>query len=97
MTLGRGWRSHRLVQAVRARVHRSPTLSFGLPFVLSIVVGSMLLAQVTRQRYIVHDAKVRALSQEEKLRLRSDRKRLDIREEYFVRGAANPETPVARG
>ena len=68
---------------VRAKVHQSPTLLFGVPFVSSIVVGSFFLAQLTQTRYEQHDAKVRALTQEEKLRLQRDRKPLDIREEYF--------------
>jgi len=68
---------------VRAKVHQSPTLLFGMPFVSSIVVGSFFLAQLTQTRYEQHDAKVRALTQEEKLHLQRDRKPLDIREEYF--------------
>lgn len=68
---------------VRAKVHQSPTLLFGVPFVSSIVVGSFFLAQLTQTRYEQHDAKVRALTQEEKLHLQRDRKPLDIREEYF--------------
>lgn len=66
-----------------ARVSKNPTLLFGVPFVVSIVAGSFLLAQLTQVRYTQHENRVRTLTQEEKLRLEKDRKRLDIREEYF--------------
>lgn len=79
MTLG--WKP--VWARLRAQVHQSPTLLFGVPFVSSIVVGSFLLAQLTQARYEQHNSKVRALTQEEKLHLQRDRKPLDIREEYY--------------
>lgn len=69
--------------AYRAQVARRPTLFYGVPFVTTIVVGSFALAQLTQIRYTQHSERHRAVSQEEQLRLKHDRKRLDIREEYF--------------
>lgn len=73
-----GWRSR-----VGAGVRRNPTLFFGMPFMLTMVLGSFGLAQLTQTRYTHHDKRVRAVTQEESLKLRTDRKRVDIREEYY--------------
>ena len=69
--------------AYRAQVARRPTLFYGVPFVTTIVLGSFALAQLTQIRYAQHSERHRAVSQEEQLRLKHDRKRPDIREEYF--------------
>ncbi|WFC99964.1 thiol oxidase [Malassezia yamatoensis] len=69
--------------AYKAQVARRPTLLYGVPFVGIIVFGSFGLAQFTQIRYIQHDQRTRAMTQEEQLRLKQDRKRLDLREEYF--------------
>ena len=80
-----GSQIHQATVGIRARVARRPTLFFGVPFVLSMVLGSFAMTKLTETRYIQHDARVRAVSKEESLRLKRDRKPLDIREEYFVR------------
>ena len=67
------------------RIRRHPVLFFGLPFVLTIVGASFGLSTLTQTRYDYNATKVRALSKEEEIRLRQDSKRIDIREEYFVR------------
>ncbi|WFD36204.1 thiol oxidase [Malassezia cuniculi] len=74
---------NRITAAVRARIRRNPTLYFGAPFVLSIVGASFLLTSLTETRYIRQDAHVRLMSKEEALNLRTNRRKLDIREEYF--------------
>jgi cytochrome c oxidase assembly protein subunit 16 len=51
-----------------------------------MVGASFLLETFTRTRYELHDSKQQQVSKEEELRLNKDRRRIDIREEYFVRG-----------
>ena len=70
---------------IRARGGRPPGLLFCVPPELSMVLGSFAMTKLTETRYIQHDVRVRAVSKEESLRLKRDRKPLDIREEYFVR------------
>ncbi|WFD31534.1 ubiquitinyl hydrolase 1 [Malassezia sp. CBS 17886] len=84
------WLAH-TIDRVERQVARSPTISFGVPFVATIVVGSYGLAQLTDTRYVRHDQNVKELSKEETLRLRHDRKKLDIREEYFKMQAKEDE------
>lgn len=79
-----GW-LYRVSEAVRARIRRNPTLYFGAPFVLSIVGASFLLTSLTEVRYVRHDAQVRKMNKEEALNLHADRRKIDLREEYFVR------------
>ncbi|WFD38226.1 thiol oxidase [Malassezia japonica] len=76
------WRA-RVHGAFMARVRRNPTLFFGVPFIGSIVFASFALTSLTQIRYIQHEQRHKTLSQEENLKLKSDRKPLDIREEYF--------------
>lgn len=73
----------RIAAAVRTRVHRNPTLYYGVPFVLTIVGASFGLTPFTQTRYVQHDAHVRRMSREEALELQTTRRPLDLREEYF--------------
>ena len=57
----------------------------GLPFVGGIVGMSFLLSRFTQTRYDHAEAKVQTMDAEEALALRADRRRVDIREEYYVR------------
>ena len=57
----------------------------GLPFVAGIVGMSFLLSRFTQTRYDHAEAKVKTLDAEEALALRADRRKVDIREEYYVR------------
>jgi cytochrome c oxidase assembly protein subunit 16 len=68
----------------QAKLRRSPFLFFGLPFLTIIVVGSYALSSFTTIRYERHDAKVKIMNEEELLKLDKDRRRPDIREEYYV-------------
>ena len=68
----------------QAKLRRSPFRFFGLPF-LSIIVGaSYALSSFTSIRYERHDAKVKIATEEELLKLDKNRRRPDIREEYYV-------------
>lgn len=72
---------HSAVRNARTR----PVLYFGLPFIGIIVAGSFALSSLTSTRYELRDSKVTALSKEEELHMDKNRKKIDIREEYFVR------------
>ncbi|KAF5357880.1 hypothetical protein D9756_001224 [Leucocoprinus leucothites] len=63
-------------------VKRYPAL-FGVPFVLLMVAASYGLSTVTQTRYELHDQKVKQVTKEEELGLDKNRKKFDIREEYF--------------
>ncbi|KAF8329725.1 cytochrome c oxidase assembly protein COX16-domain-containing protein [Cantharellus anzutake] len=65
------------------RGFRKNPLVFGIPFVLTLVIASFGLSTLTRTRYDLHDNKVKEVSKEEEIRLKKDRRKLDIREEYF--------------
>ncbi|GJJ12043.1 hypothetical protein Clacol_006284 [Clathrus columnatus] len=56
---------------------------FGIPFVLLIVAASFGLETLTRTRYEVYAQKVSEVSEEERLKLQKNRKKIDLREEYF--------------
>ncbi|TFK36431.1 cytochrome c oxidase assembly protein COX16-domain-containing protein [Crucibulum laeve] len=64
---------------------------FGVPFVLLMVVSSYALTTFTQTRYDLHDQKVKNVSKEQELRLDQNRKKFDIREEYFRLSAAADE------
>ena len=74
-----------LLARLTPQVRRRPVLLFGLPFVLTIVAGSYGLSSLTQTRYDYNATKVQSMSKQEELGMRKDRRRVDIREEYFVR------------
>ncbi len=67
----------------RAALARHPFLLFGLPFLVTMVAGSFFLTPATALRYERHDRKVSQLSKEEELGLGKDRRKVDIKEEYY--------------
>ncbi|KAH9848840.1 cytochrome c oxidase assembly protein COX16-domain-containing protein, partial [Lenzites betulinus] len=69
---------------------KNPAL-FGVPFVLLIVGASYGLQQFTQTRYELHDQKVTAMSKEQELGLAKNRRKIDIREEYFKLSASSAE------
>lgn len=69
----------------RALLAKRPFLLFGLPFISIIVAGSFVLTPATAIRYEKHDRKVRQLTREEELGLKTGaRKPVDMKEEYYV-------------
>lgn len=64
---------------------------FGVPFILVMVAASFGLSTVTQIRYDLHDQKVKAVTKEQELKLNKNRKKFDIREEYFRLSAAAGE------
>lgn len=68
----------------QGQLRRSPFIFFGLPFLSIIVIGSYALSGFTAIRYERRDAKVKIMTEEEALKLDKNRRRPDIREEYYV-------------
>lgn len=69
----------------RAALARHPFMLFGLPFIATMVLGSFFLTPATAIRYEKHDRKVRQVTKEEELGIGKDRRRIDLKEEYYVR------------
>jgi cytochrome c oxidase assembly protein subunit 16 len=76
--------SHTLAARYRVALAKHPFAAFGLPFLLTMVAGSFFLTPATALRYEKHDRKVRQMSEEERLGIGSERRRVDMREEYYV-------------
>ncbi|KAK4192484.1 cytochrome c oxidase assembly protein COX16-domain-containing protein [Podospora australis] len=67
----------------RAIMAKRPFLLFGLPFLTVIVGGSFVLTPATAIRYERHDRKVRQMSKEEALSVGKNKRKVDMREEYY--------------
>lgn len=64
---------------------RHPFLLFGLPFVATVFFGSVYLAEFTQIRYNRRDEKVQMLDEEEALSIGQNRRKVDMKDEYYVR------------
>lgn len=69
----------------RAMMAKRPFLLFGLPFMTVVVGASFALTPATAIRYERHDRKVRQMTREEELGVGRAGRKVDIREEYYVR------------
>ncbi|KAK3703152.1 Cytochrome oxidase assembly [Vermiconidia calcicola] len=67
----------------RAALARHPFALFGLPFIATMLLGSFFLTPATALRYERHDRKVRQLSKDEELGIGKDKRKIDMREEYY--------------
>lgn len=67
-------------------VYKYPALVFGAPFVTAIVAGAYFLSFATATRYEKHDQKVKSVTEQEAIGLDSSRRKIDVREEYYVSG-----------
>ncbi|KAI9830446.1 MAG: Cytochrome c oxidase subunit 7A [Sarea resinae] len=67
----------------RVAMQKHPFALFGLPFILTMVAGSFFLTPAAAIRYEKHDRKVQQMTQEEALGIGKDRRRVDVREEYY--------------
>ncbi|EAU88945.2 hypothetical protein CC1G_10073 [Coprinopsis cinerea okayama7 len=65
--------------------------AFGVPFILVMVAASFGLSTITQTRYDMQDQKVKQVTKEQELKLDRNRKKFDIREEYFRLTAAADE------
>lgn len=70
--------------ALTLSLRKHPFALFGLPFIATIVAASWGLSNLTQTRYDLRDEKVHAVSKEEELHMKKDRRKFDVREEYFV-------------
>ncbi|CCL98763.1 uncharacterized protein FIBRA_00768 [Fibroporia radiculosa] len=75
---------------IHRTLHKHPSL-FGIPFLVIIVGASFALQSFTQTRYDLHDQKVTQVNKEQELGLAKNRKKFDIREEYFKLSAAPDE------
>ncbi|KAN0060426.1 Flavin-linked sulfhydryl oxidase of the mitochondrial IMS [Thecaphora frezii] len=76
-------RSNSAFSRLGPKVRQRPVLFFGVPFLVTIVGASFGLSMLTQTRYDYNATKVQTISKEEELRMKKDRKKVDIREEYF--------------
>jgi len=67
----------------RRALGKHPFALFGLPFIVTIVAGSFFLTPATAIRYEKHDRRVRRMSKEEELGIGKDRRKVDMKEEYY--------------
>jgi cytochrome c oxidase assembly protein subunit 16 len=74
----------------RRLVNKHPFLLFGLPFISIMVAGSFFLTPATALRYEKHDKKVKHVSQEEALNVGKNKRKVDMKEEYYVGSALKP-------
>ncbi|KAL7008828.1 Cytochrome oxidase assembly [Cystobasidiomycetes sp. EMM_F5] len=82
---------------VRSASRRHPFLYFGLPFVAVVVAGSFGLSSLTQTRYDLRASRVQTMSKEDELRMDKNRKKVDIREEYFRLQAKSGEDKTGSG
>ena len=68
----------------RILVAKHPFALFGLPFIATMLLGSFFLTPATALRYERHDRKVRQLTKDEELGIGKDKRRIDLKEEYYV-------------
>lgn len=68
----------------RAALAKHPFALFGLPFIATMVLGSFFLTPATALRYERHDRKVKTMTEDEKLGIGKDRRKIDLKEEYYV-------------
>ena len=80
---------HTLAASYRRKLNKYPFLLFGLPFISTIVAGSFFLTPATALRYERYDRKNRQMSQEESLGIGKNRRKVDMKEEYYVCASRN--------
>lgn len=68
----------------RTALAKHPFALFGLPFIATMVLGSFFLTPATALRYERHDRKVKQLTEDERLGIGKDKRKIDMREEYYV-------------
>lgn len=81
-------------KAVKSSLQRRPFILFGLPFLGLVVFSSYALEKFTKTRYDYHNTKVQSVSKEEQLKMDKNRKRVDLKEEYYVSLSSSFISPV---
>ncbi|KAF2206004.1 cytochrome c oxidase-like protein-assembly factor cox16 [Delitschia confertaspora ATCC 74209] len=72
-----------LASRYRRALNKHPFLLFGLPFVTTIVAGSFFLTPATALRYERYDRKNQQMTKEQALGIGKDRRKVDMREEFY--------------
>lgn len=80
----------------RALMAKRPFLLFGLPFMSIIVAGSFILTPATAIRYERHDRRVRQLTRDEELGVGKGGRKVNMKDEYYVRLLAHTYAHVAK-
>lgn len=65
------------------RLNKNPFLYFGLPFCSMIILGSYWLSGFTAVRYQQKDRKIQELSEEDLIKMKTNKRDFDIKEEYY--------------
>lgn len=73
-----------LAAKYRKALQKHPFLLFGLPFISTIVAGSFMLTPATALRYERYDRKNQQITQEEAMGLRGERRKVNMKDEYYV-------------
>lgn len=73
-----------LAAKYRKALQKHPFALFGLPFLTTIVAGSFMLTPATALRYERYDRKNQQISQEEAMGLGQNRRKVNMRDEYYV-------------
>ena len=69
----------------RAALAKHPFILFGLPFLATMVLGSFFLTPAAALRFERHDRKTRQMTRDEEMSfLGKEKRKVDIREEYYV-------------
>lgn len=76
----------------RTALAKHPFALFGLPFIATMLLGSFFLTPATAMRYERFDRKVKQLSKEEELGIGKNKRKIDMRDEYYVRQRFSPAT-----
>ena len=71
----------------RSMLQKHPFLLFGLPFMAVIIGGSFILTPATAIRYERQDRRVRQMTREEELGMGKNKRKVDMKEEYYVRAS----------
>nr|P0CM84.1 RecName: Full=Cytochrome c oxidase assembly protein COX16, mitochondrial; Flags: Precursor [Cryptococcus neoformans var. neoformans JEC21]P0CM85.1 RecName: Full=Cytochrome c oxidase assembly protein COX16, mitochondrial; Flags: Precursor [Cryptococcus neoformans var. neoformans B-3501A] len=66
-----------------AQIRRHPFILFGIPFIGIIVGSSFALQAFTQTRYDYQETKVKSVGKEEELGMKSGRRKIDLKEEYY--------------
>lgn len=74
-----------LAAKYRKALQKHPFALFGLPFLTTIVAGSFLLTPATALRYERYDRKNQQISQEQAMGLGQNRRKVNMKDEYYVR------------
>ncbi|KAI0685045.1 cytochrome c oxidase assembly protein COX16-domain-containing protein [Cytidiella melzeri] len=75
---------------IHSQLRKHPSL-FGIPFLILIVGASFGMQSFTQTKYDLQDKKVQSVTKEQQLGLDKNRKKFDIREEYYRLNAAQDE------